>query len=86
MRVIGVERNAEETHGIVTDTHAHVTRQGKKLEEMEEIFEDIEHELTLAEQITKVIVNREMMSKLILVILVVFVGIADLMILILKLT
>ena len=43
MRVIGVERNAEETHGIVTDTHAHVTRQGKKLEEMEEIFEDIEH-------------------------------------------
>ena len=51
---------------------------------MNEKVHEIEHELTLTEQIMKVIVNREMMSKLILILLVFFLGVVDVMILLLK--
>ena len=48
-------------------------------------MEGFDHDLTINEQLFRVISNRELVTKLIIVLLVVFLGFADVMVLILKL-
>lgn len=58
MRVNGLDRDANEVHGIVTDTYAELHGQGLKLRDIENDAEGFDHDLSLNDQLLRVIANR----------------------------
>jgi hypothetical protein len=84
-RYENVSKDMNQIHGITQNTNAELYNQGNVLKEMKDDARDAESELSMADQMMRIIKNRSLITKLILIILIVFMGLADVLLLFIKL-
>ena len=73
-----------ETAGIIANTKEAVRNQGERLNALHDEWNEADAELTMIDQFMRTISNRTLLTKIILVLLVIFLGIADVMIFLLR--
>ena len=79
-----IEREMVGVLDTVKNTKDEVFEQGRKIEDMDGLADDIESEMSMIEQFMKVIVNRNLLTKIMLILLIIFLGLADLAVIIMK--
>jgi hypothetical protein len=83
-RTHNIDQTFGEAAAIIGNTRNEVYRQREDLEGLHREYEDADVELSMIDQFMRTISNRSLLTKLILVALALFLGLADLTILILK--
>ena len=79
-------KDLSEVHGITTNINVQLDHQGEILKGIKSDAKEAQSELTMADQIMRIIKNRNLKTKLILIIFMFFMAGADLMLFITKLS